>query len=418
MHKASALVELFLSGWKNDPTSSQHNRWLMLLFRGTWRGGIGGGEAFLHVSRHPAYIIRLAGWEVHETREKESDKSPNIEAASGLKSRRGNPRTKKGPGTVFKGCDREKLDRHRIEGYIQVSLVKSYNTNKATLKRASIGSEDPETGAYDLDRSGGAKHDEYTDRMFLTYADMRGRNTLTSGMTCRNRPAQPKQIVVKRFPRATMGYHAMDLENDRRPIQDGTITRSLVLSSPHRYRLYIVFKILRLSGCMIRLRVLEATGSAATPLARNQRADGAEGRRKLRLGPCGPHSCGVGPTEAGDVDIMMNCSRSRSLYDNRVEDAFARGPFLPSDMLSLGKRYCHRAMVVQEWWGRQVVEFGRFAIAVGGSWPNPQSTFPQRTLFAGDMFPHRHVAGETICFPSDMSLAKRLECCWGKHRML
>ncbi|GKB35235.1 hypothetical protein Tco_0880177, partial [Tanacetum coccineum] len=39
--------------------------------------------------------------------------------------------------------------------------------------------------------------------------------------------------------------------------------------------------------------------------------------------------------------------------------------------------------------------------------------FPQQhsNLFASDI-------SLGICFPSDMSLAKRLECCWGKHQML
>ncbi|GJU79209.1 hypothetical protein Tco_1276279 [Tanacetum coccineum] len=52
----------------------------------------------------------------------------------------------------------------RIEGYIQAQFGKSYNTNKATLKREHW-IRDPETRAYDLDRIRRGKPDEYTDMM-------------------------------------------------------------------------------------------------------------------------------------------------------------------------------------------------------------------------------------------------------------
>ncbi|GKC47891.1 phospholipase D zeta 1-like protein isoform X1 [Tanacetum coccineum] len=164
------------------------------------------------------------------------------------------------------------------------------------------------------------------------------------------------------------------------------------------------------------------------------------------------HIPGVGPVMPGyvrsrlsytapvdrsrDVDFMMNLMRS----DNRFADAFARYDsggasgsggsrardredgddtggedggddtivvsvyrLFPSDM-SLGK-------ILPPWhqfldqkirgahFSLGIVAGERFAIEL------TPSTFPQRH-FAGDMF------------PSDMSLAKRLECCWGKHRML
>ncbi|GKF15017.1 hypothetical protein Tco_0056479, partial [Tanacetum coccineum] len=45
---------------------------------------------------------------------------------------------------------------------------KSYNTNKATLKREHW-IRDPETGAYDLDRIRQGKPDEYTDDEWEKY---------------------------------------------------------------------------------------------------------------------------------------------------------------------------------------------------------------------------------------------------------
>ncbi|GJW56454.1 hypothetical protein Tco_0103185 [Tanacetum coccineum] len=65
----------------------------------------------------------------------------------------------------------------RIEGYIQAQFGKSYNTNKATLKREHW-IRDPETRAYDLDRIRRGKPDEYTDDEW--------RNMPT--------PSEPKQI--------------------------------------------------------------------------------------------------------------------------------------------------------------------------------------------------------------------------------
>ncbi|GJR61928.1 hypothetical protein Tco_1504090 [Tanacetum coccineum] len=56
----------------------------------------------------------------------------------------------------------------RIEGYIQAQFGKSYNTNKATLKREHW-IRDPETGAYDLDRIRRGKPDEYTDDEWEKY---------------------------------------------------------------------------------------------------------------------------------------------------------------------------------------------------------------------------------------------------------
>ncbi|GJT64236.1 F-box domain containing protein [Tanacetum coccineum] len=56
----------------------------------------------------------------------------------------------------------------RIDGYIQAQFGKTYNTNKATLKREHW-IKDPETGAYDLDRIRRGKPDEYTDDEWEKY---------------------------------------------------------------------------------------------------------------------------------------------------------------------------------------------------------------------------------------------------------
>ena len=48
-----------------------------------------------------------------------------------------------------------------IHGYIQSQFQKSYNTNKAHLKREHWV-KDPETGVYDLDRIRRARPEEYT----------------------------------------------------------------------------------------------------------------------------------------------------------------------------------------------------------------------------------------------------------------
>ncbi|GJY50889.1 hypothetical protein Tco_0441736 [Tanacetum coccineum] len=118
----------------------------------------------------------------------------------------------------------------RIEGYIQAQFGKSYNTNKATLKREHW-IRDPETGAYDLDRIRRGKPDEYTDDEWEKYINFW------------NDPANAQRAETNRLNRSksTSGLSRRDsvdslsLESDENDVGNprGTFRDRHVLSSAH-----------------------------------------------------------------------------------------------------------------------------------------------------------------------------------------
>ncbi|GJR69923.1 hypothetical protein Tco_0015988 [Tanacetum coccineum] len=316
----------------------------------------------------------------------------------------------------------------RIEGYIQAQFGKSYNTNKATLKREHW-IRDPETGAYDLDRIRRGKPDEYTDDEWEKYINF-WNDPANAQRAETNRLNRSKSTVVSRH-----GSRSIPL------------TRHLMIDT--FYRLHTVNGVFQDPEALRmydRMRELEATGEHTT----------AEINAMVRGGKLRGHIPGVGPVMPGyvrsrlsytapvdrsrDVDFMMSLMRS----DNRFADAFARYDsggasgsrardseggedgddtggedggddtnffrkksgnaavqavykkncrLFPSDM-SLGK-------ILPPWhqfldqkirgahFSLGIVAGERFAIEL------TPSTFPQRH-FAGDMFPQRHVAGEKV----------------------
>ncbi|GKB37404.1 retrotransposon gag domain, retroviral aspartyl protease [Tanacetum coccineum] len=263
----------------------------------------------------------------------------------------------------------------RIEGYIQAQFGKSYNTNKATLKREHW-IRDPETGAYDLDRIRRGKPDEYTDDEWEKYINF-WNDPANAQRAETNRLNRSKSTVVSRHGSRSIPLtrHLMKMTSatQEEPSEIDTFYRlhtvNGVFQDPEALRMYD------------RMRELEATGEHTT----------AEINAMVRGGKLRGHIPGVGPVMPGyvrsrlsytapvdrsrDVDFMMSLMRS----DNRFADAFAR------------------------------YDSGG-ASGSGGS--------RARDREDGDDTGGEDGGDDTrIDFPSDMSLAKGSECCWGKHRM-
>ncbi|GKA80625.1 F-box domain containing protein [Tanacetum coccineum] len=226
----------------------------------------------------------------------------------------------------------------RIEGYIQAQFGKSYNTNKATLKREHW-IRDPETGAYDLDRIRRGKPDEYTDDEWEKYINF-WNDPANAQRAETNRLNRSKSTVVSRHGSRSIPLtrHLMKMTSatQEEPSEIDTFYRlhtvNGVFQDPEALRMYD------------RMRELEATGEHTT----------AEINAMVRGGKLRGHIPGVGPVMPGyvrsrlsytapvdrsrDVDFMMSLMRS----DNRFADAFARQHIkkicrlFPSDM-SLGK---------------------------------------------------------------------------------
>ncbi|GJY79503.1 F-box domain containing protein [Tanacetum coccineum] len=317
----------------------------------------------------------------------------------------------------------------RIEGYIQAQFGKSYNTNKATLKREHW-IRDPETRAYDLDRIRRGKPDEYTDDEWEKYINF-WNDPANAQRAETNRLNRSKSTVVSRHGSRSIPLtrHLMKMTSatQEEPSEIDTFYRlhtvNGVFQDPEALRMYD------------RMRELEATGEHTT----------AEINAMVRGGKLRGHIPGVGPVMPGyvrsrlsytapvdrsrDVDFMMSLMRS----DNRFADAFAwydsggasgsggsrardsEGGedgddtggedggddtivvsvyrLFPSDM-SLGKILppWHQFLdqkIRGAYFSLGIVAGERFAIELA------PSTFPQRH-FAGDMFPQRHVAGEKV----------------------
>ncbi|GJX89198.1 F-box domain containing protein [Tanacetum coccineum] len=208
----------------------------------------------------------------------------------------------------------------RIEGYIQAQFGKSYNTNKATLKREHW-IRDPETGAYDLDRIRRGKPDEYTDDEWEKYINF-WNDPANAQRAETNRLNRSKSTVVSRHGSRSIPLtrHLMKMTSatQEEPSEIDTFYRlhtvNGVFQDPEALRMYD------------RMRELEATGEHTT----------AEINAMVRGGKLRGHIPGVGPVMPGyvrsrlsytapvdrsrDVDFMMSLMRS----DNRFADAFAR----------------------------------------------------------------------------------------------
>ncbi|GJV34968.1 hypothetical protein Tco_1407445 [Tanacetum coccineum] len=176
---------------------------------------------------------------------------------------------------------------------------KSYNTNKATLKREHW-IRDPETGAYDLDRIRWGKPDEYTDDEWEKYINFW------------NDPANAQRAETNRLNPSEQWRR-----QPKRNLQRST--RSIVCTL-----LTVYSKILRLSGWSSRRTVQKLCEQHG------------EINATVRGGKLRGHIPGVGPVLPGyvrsrlsysapvdrsnDVDFMMSLMRS----DDRFADAFAR----------------------------------------------------------------------------------------------
>ncbi|GJR48105.1 hypothetical protein Tco_1316208 [Tanacetum coccineum] len=318
----------------------------------------------------------------------------------------------------------------RIEGYIQAQFGKSYNTNKATLKREHW-IRDPETGAYDLDRIRRGKPDEYTDDEWEKYINF-WNDPANAQRAETNRLNRSKSTVVSRHGSRSIPLtrHLMKMTSatQEEPSEIDTFYRlhtvNGVFQDPEALRMYD------------RMRELEATGEHTT----------AEINAMVRGGKLRGHIPGVGPVMPGyvrsrlsytapvdrsrDVDFMMSLMRS----DNRFADAFARydsggasgsggsrardredgddtGGEDGGDDTKVSPAtcrwgiYCHRG--TNSLTKKYVGPTFRWGLLLGNVLP---SSLPHQ-LFPSDI-------SLGIDFPSDMSLAKGSECCWGKHRIL
>ncbi|GJY41937.1 putative reverse transcriptase domain, ribonuclease H-like domain, aspartic peptidase domain protein [Tanacetum coccineum] len=294
----------------------------------------------------------------------------------------------------------------RIEGYIQAQFGKSYNTNKATLKREHW-IRDPETGAYDLDRIRRGKPDEYTDDEWEKYINF-WNDPANAQRAETNRLNRSKSTVVSRH-----GSRSIPLT--RHLMKQASATQEEPSEIDTFYRLHTVNGVFQDPEALRmydRMRELEATGEHTT----------AEINAMVRGGKLRGHIPGVGPVLPGyvrsrlsysapvdrsnDVDFMMSLMRS----DDRFADAFARydsGGASGSggsrardseggeDGDDTGREDGGDDTIVAAYkknlqtFPQRHVAGERFVIEL------TPSMFPQRHV-AGDRFPQRHVAGEGV----------------------
>ncbi|GJX60510.1 glutathione reductase, cytosolic [Tanacetum coccineum] len=208
----------------------------------------------------------------------------------------------------------------RIDGYIQAQFGKTYNTNKATLKREHW-IKDPETGAYDLDQIRRGKPDEYTDDEWEKYINF-WNDPANAQRAETNRLNRSKSTVVSRH-----GSRSIPLT--RHLMKQASATQEEPSEIDTFYRLHTVNGVFQDPEALRmydRMRELEATGEHTT----------AEINAMVRGGKLRGHIPGVGPVLPGyvrsrlsysapvdrsnDVDFMMSLMRS----DDRFADAFAR----------------------------------------------------------------------------------------------
>ncbi|GJT44422.1 hypothetical protein Tco_0953137 [Tanacetum coccineum] len=312
----------------------------------------------------------------------------------------------------------------RIEGYIQAQFGKSYNTNKATLKREHW-IRDPETGAYDLDRIRRGKPDEYTDDEWEKYINF-WNDPANAQRAETNRLNRSKSTVVSRH-----GSRSIPLT--RHLMKQASATQEEPSEIDTFYRLHTVngvFQDPKALRMYDRMRELEATGEY-TAAEINEMVRGGKLRGHIpAMGPVLPGyvrsrlSYSAPVDRSNDVDFMMSLMRR----DNRFADAFARYDSggasgsgesrardsegeedgddtgrkdggddtirsFPSDM-SLGNlgppwhqfldQKIHGAHFLL-----RIVAGERFVIEL------TPSMFPQRHV-AGEPYPQRHVAGEGV----------------------
>ncbi|GJV16307.1 hypothetical protein Tco_1361630 [Tanacetum coccineum] len=131
----------------------------------------------------------------------------------------------------------------RIEGYIQAQFGKSYNTNKATLKREHW-IRDPETGAYDLDRIRRGKPDEYTDDEWEKYINF-WNDPANAQRAETNRLNRSKSTVVSRHGSRSIPLTRHLMKMTRQPKREPSEDRHVLSSAT---RVNGDTKILRLSG--------------------------------------------------------------------------------------------------------------------------------------------------------------------------
>ncbi|GJR28057.1 hypothetical protein Tco_1104289 [Tanacetum coccineum] len=284
----------------------------------------------------------------------------------------------------------------RIEGYIQAQFGKSYNTNKATLKREHW-IRDPETGAYDLDRIRRGKPDEYTDDEWEKYINF-WNDPANAQRAETNRLNRSKSTVVSRHGSRSIPLtrHLMKMTSatQEEPSEIDTFYRlhtvNGVFQDPEALRMYD------------RMRELEATGEHTT----------AEINAMVRGGKLRGHIPGVGPVMPGyvrsrlsytapvdrsrDVDFMMSLMRS----DNRFADAFARYDSGGASG-SGGSRARDREDGDDTGGEDGGDDTSRFFKKSGNA--AVQAVYKKKL----QTFLQRHVAGEKS-FPSDMSLGKIL----------
>ncbi|GJR62338.1 zinc finger, PHD-type containing protein [Tanacetum coccineum] len=293
--------------FRNGMTQIIGSAWLIVAR--AWRGG-GGEGSFTSTS----YIIRLRGL-LHQPRKRKA------KAQFGRRESRQEDPGKESKQSTYNLEPHMRSERWpRIEGYIQAQFGKSYNTNKATLKREHW-IRDPETGAYDLDRIRRGKPDEYTDDEWEKYINF-WNDPANAQRAETNRLNRSKSTVVSRHGSRSIPLtrHLMKMTSatQEEPSEIDTFYRlhtvNGVFQDPEALRMYD------------RMRELEATGEHTT----------AEINAMVRGGKLRGHIPGVGPVMPGyvrsrlsytapvdrsrDVDFMMNLMRS----NNRFADAFAR----------------------------------------------------------------------------------------------
>ncbi|GJY65276.1 hypothetical protein Tco_0467514 [Tanacetum coccineum] len=286
----------------------------------------------------------------------------------------------------------------RIEGYIQAQFGKSYNTNKATLKREHW-IRDPETGAYDLDRIRRGKPDEYTDDEWEKYINF-WNDPANAQRAETNRLNRSKSTVVSRHGSRSIPLtrHLMKMTSatQEEPSEIDTFYRlhtvNGVFQDPEALRMYD------------RMRELEATGEHTT----------AEINAMVRGGKLRGHIPGVGPVMPGyvrsrlsytapvdrsrDVDFMMSLMRS----DNRFADAFAR-----YDSGGASGSGGSRARDREDGDDTGGEDGGDDTIVIFSGKKSGNAAVQAVYKKKLQTFPQRHVAGERL-FPSDMSLGKIL----------
>ncbi|GKB24034.1 reverse transcriptase domain-containing protein, partial [Tanacetum coccineum] len=280
----------------------------------------------------------------------------------------------------------------RIEGYIQAQFGKSYNTNKATLKREHW-IRDPETGAYDLDRIRRGKPDEYTDDEWEKYINF-WNDPANAQRAETNRLNRSKSTVVSRHGSRSIPLirHLMKMTSatQEEPSEIDTFYRlhtvNGVFQDPEALRMYD------------RMRELEATGEHTTAeinaMIRGGKLD--EERQQVLVDFFRKKSGNAAvqavykkklQTFPSDMSLGKIPLKDKTLEVKSVEKSFT------NDM-SLGNllRPWHQFLdqkIRGAHFSLGIFAGERFAIEL------TPSTFPQRH-FAGDRFPQRHVAGERV----------------------